>query len=255
MHSATYKSLLLSIFILLMAVLTGFLLSQKIISNELSHELLKLETFAAVTIFSLQIFVYSRAKTQLFYQLLFIGFFGFSLILMLVSLFLPLFWVKHLAVGWKFLIASIFIGLAIFNVFLAFRLYKKRWAEVGRREFDILFKQNSDLIDWNQIQRVTKISIDMLFPGINQVWSDIITLIMFALLFVGCALRGPYPVLGMATWALPFSLCAMGFLQASAYNFAQAQGVRLLQRQCGMTFKSVVWSGSRPKPKKRKRSR
>jgi Na+/proline symporter len=125
MHSATYKSLLLSIFILLMGVLTGFLLSRKIISNELSLELLKLETFVAVTIFSLQIFVYSRAKTQLFYQLLFIGFLGFSLILMLVSLFLPLFWVKHVAAGWKFLIASIFIVLATFNVFLAFRLYKK----------------------------------------------------------------------------------------------------------------------------------
>jgi hypothetical protein len=102
---------------------------------------------------------------------------------------------------------------------------------------------------------MTKISIDMLFPGINQFWSDIVTLIMFALLFLGCGLRGPYPVFGMATWALPFSLCAMGFLQASAYNFAQAQGVRLLQRQFGMTFKSVVWSGRRPKPKKGKRSR
>lgn len=224
-------------------------------SNELSLELLKLEIFVAIAIFSLQIFVYSRAKTKLFYQLLFIGFFGFSLILMLVSLFLPLFWVKHVGIGWKFLIASIFIMLAILNVFLTFRLHKKRWAEVGRSEFDVLFNKNSDLIDWNQIQRVTKFSIDILFPGINKVWSDIVTLIMLTLLVLGCVLRGPYPVFGMATWALPFSVCAMGFLQASAYNFAQALVVKLLQRQCGMTFKSVVWTGRRPKPKKRKRSR
>jgi len=255
MHSATYKSLLLSICILSISVVAGFLLSRKILPYEPSLELLKIEIFVAATIFLLQISLYSKAKTHLFYQLLFNGCFGFSLILMLVSLFLPLLWVKHIGIGWKFFIASIFIAVAIFNVLLAFRLYEKRWVEFGRSEFDLLFKKSNDLIDWNHIQRVTNVPISILFPGIRQVWSDILTLVMFALLFLGCALRGPYPVFGMATWALPFFLCAIGFLQACAYNFAQALRVRLLQQQSGTIFKSVVWSGRRPKAKKRNRSR
>jgi len=84
------KSLLLSICILSISVLAGFLLSRKILPYEPSLELLKIEIFVAATIFLLQISLYSKAKTHLFYQLLFIGCFGFSLILMLVSLFLPL---------------------------------------------------------------------------------------------------------------------------------------------------------------------
>jgi hypothetical protein len=246
-----FKYILLSFVILLLGVITGFLMSLKVVGTELSNCLLVVEIFLALCIFLVQLAFYIKSESSLNHHLKCLGTLGFSMSWWTLSFTFPLVILDTIPVAEKISVTALLCGVIFLNFKLAFRNFDKRWHEVGRQEFDLQTKSSRNIVDWERVTYAMNIPIELLKPGVSEVWHNITSLSMLVLLLLGWGLSDVYPVLGMTLWTAPFMVCAVCFFQASAYRFAQARKVVELERELGVLLQSVALPRRPRRSKKR----
>jgi hypothetical protein len=238
MHKVTYKSLLLSLFILFLGAFGGWLLTRKMLDYEVGLQFLRFGVIISAAIFFSKLCIYFKAKKLLFFQILFIGGFGVDIAWFLSCLFLPLFWIGSISVTIKIAIMTAFLLICFGNVLLALRVFEGKWKAIGEAKFEEAYKKFENTVNWECISKAMKISAIIFIPGAPKKYSDLISVILFILLMLGFALRGAYPVFSMVSWAFPFSVCAACCLQMSSYHFAQAGRVFDIEKNKNITLLS-----------------
>ena len=241
--------LILSGAVLTLGVLTGFLLSMKVLDDDPNYLLLKIELVVATLILPIQVGYYLKAKNSLSHYLDYLGCLTLSMCWWMVSGTFPMIMLETVPLTQQIVAGLFFCWWVTFNVKLAFATFEERWQEVGKQEFEWQTKSKRNAVDWEKITHTMNIQIEMLRPGLSEQATTVTSLVMFGLFMAGCLLIDFYPIAGMTLLTPPFLVCAVFFLQASAYRFAQARKVRQIERELGCALQSI----SLPRRKRSKR--
>ena len=233
------SSLGLSIMILLISTIGGALIAQKLAEGDAGFSFLWFGCAIALLILTLQLSTFSRAKEKLFFQLLFLGFFGFSMIWFMLSLFLPIFWVNEIDLQIKLALFFIFIAVMIFNMHLGWKTLNKRWREDGVLAFKAEFKDGAFAGDWNKVVRHMNITHNIFIPGISERWTSAISVALIIFMILGLNLRAAYPVFSVFAWGIPAIVMASYFIQVCGFYFAQANQVRKIEKNTDVVLRST----------------
>ncbi|HWV30324.1 MAG TPA: hypothetical protein VN038_11745 [Dyadobacter sp.] len=238
MNKVTLNSLFLSTTVLLISTIGGALIAQKLAQGGAGFSFLWFSCPIALFILTLQLTTFSPAKQKLLFQLLFLGFFGLSMVWFMLSLFLPIFWIREINTSVKFTLFAIFITVMIFNLRLGWKALNKRWNETGATAFEAEFKKTAT-VDWNKVVRDMKITHNIFIPGIPEGWTSFVSIILIIFMILGLNLRLAYPVFSVFAWGIPAIFIASYFIQVCGFYFAQAVQVRRIEKNLNIMLKST----------------
>lgn len=230
MNKVTGNALILSIAVLLISTIGGALIAQKLAEGDAGFSFLWFGCSVASLILILQLATFAPAKQKLYFQLLFFGFFGFSMVWFMLSLFLPIFWVREISTLTKAILFVISFAVMAFNLRLGWHTLNKRWDEIGRQSFQAEFKENTSSGDWNKVIQKMKISHSIYIPGISENLTSVASVILIIFMILGLNLRSSYPVFSAFAWGIPANIIASYFIQVCGYYFAQAVQVRKVEK-------------------------
>ncbi len=240
MNKVTLNSLLLSLFILSISSLTGWMLTRKLASPEAGISFLYLGISMILVIFIYQALIFRSAQKKLLFQLMYLGSCGFAMGWLMLCFVIPLFWVDSIAALSKTVFFTISIVICTTNILIALRILDSKWKDVGATEFENRFRATDSTVNWDKVVKKMKIQPEIYLPGIPPSWTPAISILMVVLAFIGMNLRVAYPVFSAFAWGIPFTIVAALFLQAGAYYFSQACKVRTLEKNRSMTLKSTA---------------
>lgn len=238
MHKVTYKSLLMSISILSLAVLAGWLFVEKLINKKSGMEFVSVGLIVSGSLFIMQFGIFNKAKKLLFYQLLFMAVFGLDLAWFLTCFFLPLLWLPSASFALKLIMICVFIFVCISNILLATRTLEKKWEKAGIMAFEEKYREDKKSIMWGEVFDSMKISSTIYIPGVSRKHDQILSFVLFVFLIGGVILRSINPVYSMVALGIPLSVCAACCLQMSAYRVAEARKVRMLELSKNIKIRS-----------------
>lgn len=239
MHKVKSSSLALSFFILTIGTLGGWSGSQHFFGSKIGSEFLKLALVFASIIYMSKVCIYCKAKTSLFYQLIFIGLLSIDLAWLLSCLILPLLLLESISKFEKAVMGAFYFIICFANVKLAVRTFEQKWKKIGNAAVEKNLKSGSDIIAWEEIVKSLKLTITIFIPGLPKNLYDIVTGLMFLLLALGYIFRSINPVLSMIALMIPCSTCAACCLQNTSYRFAEARKVRLIEHEKNVKFTAV----------------
>lgn len=239
MHTATFSSLLLSLTGLILGTLGGTALTWKLAGDVESVSFLFFGLLVNLVLFVLQIIIFSKAKSELRYQLLYIASFSLIIVWFILCLFLPIFWMGSINVGAKILAACILLLVSITNVAVAANRLDEKWNRKGATMFDQLYKCHESYVDWNKVINSMDISPVVFVPGMPQRWSPVLGIFIVVFMLIGFNLRNIYPVFSVFAWGIPCTVIASFFLQVSIYNVKQSGKVNFIQKSKNIKLKSV----------------
>lgn len=239
MNKVTFNSLVLSFTVLIISTIGGALITQKLAEGDAGFSFLWLGSAIASLIFLSQLLTCSKARKNLFSQLLFFGFFGFSMVWFMLSLFLPIFWIDEIGVNIKAVLFAAFFIIMGFNIKLGWRTLNKRWTETGAAAFEAEFKAGSTACDWNKVIKKMKITHNIFIPGLSEKWTSAASVVLVAFMILGLNLRTVYPVFSVFAWGIPAIVIASYFIQVCGFYFAQAAQVRRLEDNLNIVLKST----------------
>ncbi len=194
-----------------------------------ADEFIKFGGALAVAIFMGKVAIFKKAKSLLFYQILFIGGFGFDLAWFLSCFFLPLLWMDAIGIVEKIAVAIFYFLVCFFNVRLALKIFSMKWNGIGDAKFRKEFDVGQNCVDWSSVSKSMKLTAVIFVPGIPKKYEDLISVVMLFLIILGVALRSGSPKYSMVALSIPFSICAACCLQMSVYHFSEARMVRIIE--------------------------
>jgi len=225
--------------VLLISTIGGALIAQKVAAGDAGYSFLGFGGTVAVLIFLSQLLTFSNARKQLFFQLLFLGFFGFSMVWFMLSLFLPIFWIIEIDFQVKLILIFIFLTIMSFNIILGWRTLNKRWLETGSKAFEIELKTASAGPNWNKVVSAMKITHNIAIPGVSEKLASILSVILILSMIAGLNLRTAYPTFSVFAWGIPAVVLASYFIQVSGFYFAQALQVRKIEKTSKIVLSST----------------
>jgi hypothetical protein len=238
MHQVKYTSLLLSLSLLCMGVLAGWLVTAKAVGPLASNQFLHFGIYFASSILLFKLAIYVKARQLLLFQIIFIGGFGLDLAWLFSCFFLPLMWVPSIDIVWKFGIMAVHTMICAGNVQIAIRLFNVKWKGISLSRFKNKNSYSRGAREWKILVKPMKISATVYLPGIPLRYSDLISLLCLILMIVGSGFRAVSPIFSMLFLALPFSICAGCCLQMSAYHFSEAVRLAMFEKKNKVVYKS-----------------
>lgn len=239
MHQVRLGSIFLSLFILFIGSLIGWLVGESVIDEEKSGNFLLFIITTPSIIFLFQICLYRNATKWLYHQLYFIGSISMTLAWFMIAFALPIFWSDKVGIYTKMLTLFVSSTLCVSNIQFAQQSFNKKWDQYGQSAFDNLFKLDTKKIDWARIVRSMKHDFDVYIPGLNKNSSNFVAIIAVGVLIVGQIIRDIYPVFRMLAWAFSFSVVASWLFHIAAYTFMHARKVRALEKKYNLRFEST----------------
>jgi hypothetical protein len=239
MHSVKITSLFLSAFILLFGATGGWLFARKGIGHEEAAEFLKFGLCFSFVIFFGKIYIYSRAKKFLFYQLIFLAGFGVEFAWFLSCFFLPLMWLHTVDILIRTVAFSVYMFICTGNVYFAFKEFEQMWKTIDEKDFERKMKSNGNRVGQNNILKSMGIPAVIYVPGLANKHTELVTLGLFIFMVIGIVVRSKYPILSMATLGVAFSIGAACFLQISVYRISEARKILILEKSENIKIASV----------------
>jgi hypothetical protein len=239
MNKASLHSLLLSVAVLIISTVGGALIAQKLAKGDAGISFLWFSCPIVSIIFFSQFLTFPNARKRLLFQLLYLGFFGFSMTWFMLSLSLPIFWIKEISAGRKVILALIFLAIMIINLNLGWRIFNKKWNEIS----GALSKSEADIVrtgdDWNKKIQNMKITHNIYVPGIPEKWTFAFSIALIAFMILGLNLITAYPTFSVFAWGISAAVMASYFIQVSGSYFAQAVQVLIIEKDFKYKIKST----------------
>lgn len=229
----------LSLFILSVGTLVAWILTKKIVGEQAGLQFAGVGALVVSAIFVGQLSIYSRAKTTLYFQLVFLGTFGFTMGWLMLCLFMPVFWLDTIGIYTKIAAGVIFLLVSASNIALAFRELDKKWEAIGQPLFEKMHNPSINTIDWEKIATSMQITGRIYLPGVPKILSNVISVAIGVFMLAGLSLRNSYPVFSVFAWGIPSAILATFFMQMSGYQFAQAGKVAILEGKLKRTFRAT----------------
>jgi len=240
MNKATLNSLFLSIAVLLMSTIGGALIARKLAGGEAGYSFLWFGCIVSLIIFSTQVSTFFNAKKRLYFQLLYFGFFGLSMVWFMLSLGLPVFWANEVGLDAKLIISFIFAVVLFSNIIFGFNSVNKRWSEIGTAAFVSEFNLSKPDINWNKVVKKLSITHNVFIPCVPAKFSSAVSVVLVVFMILGFNLRNAYPVFSVFAWGIPAAVMASYFIQVSGFYFAQAIKVREIEKHHTVIFNSTT---------------
>lgn len=239
MNKATLDSLILSIIVSAISTIGGACVAQKIAGGDAGFKYFWFGCFISLVITMPQILIFPRAKRRLFFQLNYLGFFGFTIAWFILALSLPIFWMSEIGATEKLILLVILISFMSFNFALGWRMFNKSWSNTGIAAFKTEFKGFLPDGDWNKVIKNLRLEHYIAIPGISKKWASAFSVLLLALMLTGLSLRTVYPTFSVFAWGIPSIVMASYFIQVSGSYFAQAAQVKRLEADLGDVLNST----------------
>jgi len=239
MSKASLQSIFLSIAILLISTVCGALIASKLAGGEAGWNYFWFSAIVSVLIFFSQLVCYKKARVNLLNQLFYMGFFGFTMVWFMLSLFLPVFWMDTISMLAKAIMLTISVVILSANVAHGLRSLNQQWQAIGAATFDQEFKPADSSVDWDKVVRRMNVSPNVFIPGVPQSWTPVVSVLLIVFMVVGLNLRNALPVFSVFAWGIPSTVLAGIFLQVSAAYFAQTVNIRAIEKERNVILKAV----------------
>jgi hypothetical protein len=238
MHQVKFTSLLLSLSLLCLGVLAGWLITTKAAGPIAASQFVHFGIYFSALVFLVKVWIYMKARRLLLFQIIFIGGFGLDVAWVFSCLFLPLIWLPTINTIWKAAIVIAYAVICAGNVRLAIRLFDEKWERISLASFENTGCSSRNADEWKLLVKPMRISATIFLPGIPARFSDLISILCLALMIVGFIFRGISPVVSMLFLGLPFSICAGCCLQMSAYHFSEATRLAMFEKKRKVAYKA-----------------
>jgi hypothetical protein len=239
MNKASLQSLFLSMAILIISTVGGALIAQKLAKGNAGFSFLWCGCTIATLILLSQLLMFQNAKKKLFFQLLYFGFFGFSMTWFMLSLSFPIFWTSEISITGKSILALTFLVIMILNFNLGWQILNKKWIETDKHFFSTGSHTLWTGDDWNRMIKSMKITHNIFIPGISEKWVPVLSILLILFMIAGLNLRNVYPMFSVFAWGVPATVMASYFIQVSGSYFAQAAQVRAIEKNLQYNIKST----------------
>lgn len=239
MNKATFNTIFLSFLGLSIGTLGGMCITWKLAGVENGHHFLKFALITQSAIFLFQLIFFPRARKELRFQLLYLASFGLTMVWVMVSLILPVFWMENISIFTKWILVGVLIFTGISNYRYGSNYIHREWEKCGASEFERLYKPFKNTIDWDRVIRAMKVTFDLHVPLIPQNWSIWMSVCLVASSLLGLNLRNVFPVFSIFAFGIPSAVTAAMFLQMSGYYIAQASKVKAIEEERGIKIRST----------------
>lgn len=240
MKKFTATSLMQSLSILMVSSFGGSAITWKLAGRERSFDFLYFSLTVALVMFFLQLCIYKKSQNQLFFELLYMSSVCLVLMWFVLSISLPIFWMQSINQGSKSAIAIFFAFISVSNIIFGYTLMNKKWLLLGKFEFDRLFDESSNAVEWSRVINVMNIKPDIFLPGVPVGHTQVTSIVLIGSMLAGINFRNVFPAVSVFAWGVPSIIFSSFFLQMSCYILSQAKVVKMLQEKKGVKIKSAV---------------
>jgi hypothetical protein len=230
MEEINWKWLIGTGFVLSLGTGGGWSIAEELFGRGSGNYFLGLGICICTASMVIKTFLYAKARRFLYFRLLFMGCMGFDLSWFMSCLFFPLFFVA--AIDFSIKVAAIFfyVFLCLSNVILAVKDFNARWFYVDDKKFKKAFKGGFNYRRWRELLNSMGLAVIFFIPGIPRRFHEHIGLFSAASFLIGGLIWPAHPVIRIAVIGIPVSLFAAGLFQMSAYCFAEARRVALIEK-------------------------
>jgi len=234
-------SILICLGLLIVGNLAGWAIAEMFVGEAASRDFLEFGTVAAAIIFLMQVLVFGFCKKGVSGEFIFRGVSGFSLIWFLLSLVLPLVWVKDFGFQVKFTLIGLSLLLFAFNFEKGRRHFNKQW-ERQAPSIEKTLKKNSPALEWEEVGKILALSVSMHIPGVPKMLEPVLSVLFAVSMIAGLNLRKIFPIFSMFAWGIPCVVASSMLVQMIAFNFLQGAKIRKLEKERGIKFRSSLKS-------------
>ena len=239
MQKITLNLFLLSAFLLAVAMIGGWILTQNIENSIAAFNFVKISATYSLFILLAQMLTFKKAKNEMLYQLLFLVAMGMAMMWVMLSLFLPVFWIDNIEFTVKIFMAIFFVYVCIGNLFFAFKSFEEKWKAFENSNALKNYFPYSEKTDWEKIALSLDLQGNVYILGSPKFLTNVISILMIPSMLLGLSLRNLYPEFSLFAWGIPSSIIAAFFVQMTGYNLAQVVKIKKLQKEGNFVFYST----------------
>jgi hypothetical protein len=233
MTTLTPKNILASFVVTAASTVGGGAITNKLAGPEAEYSFLRLGLVAISVILALQIIFCCLRRRKVLYQLLFAIAFTSAITWFMLCLVLPLFWLETLTQGKKLLILLFLFLLSICNAAEGARQFNRKWRTTGQKLFDQHYNSSTSEIEWQKVVKPMGLSIQLYIPGVSEIVTHLLSIVLFLSMLAGLNLRHPLPVFSAFAWGLPSCVIISIFVQMIGLGIAQIAVISKLEKEIG----------------------
>jgi len=241
MTKLSSSSILICLGLLMVGNLAGWAIAEMFVGEAAGRDFLEFGTATAAIIFLMQVLAFGFCKKGVSGEFIFRGMSGLSLIWILLSLVLPLVWVKDFGFQIKFALIGLSLSLFAFNFEKGRRHFNKQW-ERQSPFIEKTLKKNSPTLEWEEVGKHLALSVSMHIPGVPRTLESVLSALLVVSMIVGLNLRKIFPIFSMFAWGIPCVVASSMLVQMIALNFLQGAKIFKLEKERGIKFRSSLKS-------------
>ena len=238
MKKVSGNLLFISLFLLCAGCAIGWAITSRVSGNQAGIEFLYLSFTLAPVIYIVQVALFIIARDRLFLQIAFISVFGVSLIWFMLSLALPILWLREVSQPVKVSVVMSSLMLFFIKGCEGWRCFERKWIE--RKPFLLEnFNLQNQTLDWDKFLGSFRLSYSFL-PSAFPVWIErSLTVALVVSMIIGLSLRKMYPVVCVFLWGVPCIIASATLVQIIIINFVQSLKVVGLEKTIGMKINAL----------------
>lgn len=238
MRKISGNLLFISLFLLCAGNAIGWAIASRVSGNQAGREFLHLSFIFTSLIYLVQAVLFLVARDRLFLQIAFISLFGVSLVWFMLSLALPILWLKEISLPVKVSVVMSSIVLFFFKGREGWLCFERKWIE--RKPFVMeYFNLEHRTLDWDKFSDSFRLSYSFL-PSVFPLWIErFVTIALVISMIIGLSLRKTFPVFSVFLWGIPCIIASATLVQIIIINFMQSLKVVGLEKSIGMKINAL----------------
>lgn len=231
--------LFMSLFLTCGGTLSGWAVADTLAGRSAGVSFLRFGLTIFFIVFAVQVFLFFRARTRLFYQIIFSSSLVASVAWLMMCLVIPIYWMSAISLSIRVGIFLFTIWLFICNSFEGARQFRRRWAErnpVAKKYYD----SKKSTLDWDKIAESLNFSIAIHIPGVSQKIAPYLSVLVIISMILGLNFRKVYPTASVLAWGIPCIILSSALIQMISFGLAQAFKILEIEEQVGARIRSRI---------------